>query len=77
MGILAGQVVHLHTTGTTCENVVCLVDDSTDYSKVVTGNLLTRGLLGVLDSAPRDDLDYYSSTPEDTDRWHFTQECPY
>lgn len=77
MGYLQGTIVHNHTTGTTCETVVVIDDNPSNYNSIPVGNSLQQGLLGVLDSASRNNLTRFTSVATENNTWHYIHECPY
>lgn len=76
MSSLLGRIVHYRTAGI-CEVVICIEDSPPNFTIIVQGNRLQRGLLGVLDSAARDNISKYTTLATESDKWHNIAECPY
>ena len=72
-----GLIVH-YRDDSNCKPVLVLEDDGTgEYGVVVTGVELRTGLLGILDSTPRNGLTRNGDDIGADGHFHYQQECPY
>lgn len=76
MSSLIGRIVHFRQNDV-CEVVLALDDTPPNFTTIPVGVRLTTGVLGLLDSAARNNIDRYTNSPTESGKWHNLGECPY